>query len=89
MFIGPPFHTLPLAQYIDYPSFSVFFNVTEPTWGDPSQIAWTLDLAQRASHPTDSQFWVPDIPNIQARRARQTLDPYPHPSLPQASAARA
>lgn len=67
VFIGPPFHTLPLAQYIDYPSFSVFFNVTEPTWGDPSQIAWTLDLAQRATHPTDSQFWVPDIPNIQAR----------------------
>lgn len=71
MFIGPPFHTLPLAQYIDYPSFSVFFNVTEPTWGDPSQIAWTLDLGQRASHPTDSQFWVPDIPNIQARRASE------------------
>ena len=67
VFIGPPFHTLPLAQYIDFPSFSVFFNVTEPTWGDPSQIAWTLDLGQRASHPTDSQFWVPDIPNIQAR----------------------
>ena len=67
VFIGPPFHTLPLAQYIDYPAFSVFFNVTEPMWGDPSQIAWTLDLGQRASHPTDSQFWVPDIPNIQAR----------------------
>ncbi|KAK9833275.1 hypothetical protein WJX81_001939 [Elliptochloris bilobata] len=65
VFVGPPFHTLPLAEYIDYAGFSVFFNVTRPTWANASQIAWTLDMAKRASHPTDSQFWVPDIPNIQ------------------------
>ena len=67
VFIGPPFHTLPLAEYIDYPAFSVFFNVTQPTWANASQISWTLDMSQRASHPTDSEFWVPDIPTVQAR----------------------
>ncbi|GAB4814865.1 hypothetical protein N2152v2_001911 [Parachlorella kessleri] len=31
VFIGPPFHTLPLAADIDYPSFSVFVNMTNTT----------------------------------------------------------
>jgi hypothetical protein len=53
---------------VDYAAFSVFFNVTQPTWAEPSQIKWSLDLSERALHPTDSDFWVPDIADIQARR---------------------
>jgi len=73
VFIGPPFHSLPLAEYVYYASFSVFFNVTQPTWAEPSQIKWSLDMSERALHPTDSDFWVPDIADIQTRRRPRSL----------------
>jgi len=32
VFIGPPFHTLPLAQFVDYSTMGIFFNISSPTW---------------------------------------------------------
>ena len=36
VFIGPPFHTLPLSQFVDYASLAVFINISRPTWVNDS-----------------------------------------------------
>jgi hypothetical protein len=35
VFLGPPFHTLPLAQDIDWPAVGVFINISDSGWIDP------------------------------------------------------
>ncbi len=41
MFVGAPFHTLPLAGDVDYKSFALFVNVTDTTsWVNTSSPKW-------------------------------------------------
>eukprot|EP00887_Chlorella_sp_A99_P007121 scaffold2.g7121.t1 len=41
VFIGPPFHTIPLVQDIDYRFFAIFINVTGTgEWIDPHAARW-------------------------------------------------
>ena len=67
VFFGPPFHTMPLTQQVDYHSFALFFNLTEPQpWNSNQTVRWKLDMSQRSvGGPTDSSFWVPDVPDIE------------------------
>ncbi len=65
VFFGPPFHTVPLADQLDYRSFAIFFNFTQPSsWNEGLPVRWTLDMSERAVAPVNSEFWVPDLPNI-------------------------
>lgn len=36
VFLGPPFHTLPLAQYVNYAQMGIFFNISQPVWVNES-----------------------------------------------------
>ena len=68
VFIGPPFHTLPLTDVVDYASFGLFLNVTSKSTfltgqqkGQPSDYMWQLDTTR--PHPvsaSQSEWWVPD-----------------------------
>lgn len=41
MFVGEPFHTLPLAADVDYKSFALFVNVTDSSrWVNASSPKW-------------------------------------------------
>lgn len=49
VFVGPPWHTLPLSPFIDYFSFALFFLLEEQTWhrGDAERFEpdpWTAQL---------------------------------------------
>eukprot|EP00884_Botryococcus_braunii_P001170 jgi/Botrbrau1/11053/Bobra.92_2s0024.1 len=65
VFVGPPYHTMPLTNALDYSKFALFFNVTgEASWNVNQTIRWELDLALRCPAPTFSEFWVPDMKDI-------------------------
>eukprot|EP00884_Botryococcus_braunii_P004792 jgi/Botrbrau1/14313/Bobra.0287s0006.1 len=67
VFYGPPFHTIPLGDDLDYRKFSLAFNLTEPqVWNKNLRVSWTLDMKERANErgPTDSRFWIPDVPYL-------------------------
>lgn len=36
VFFGPPFHTLPLAQYVKYADIGIFFNISQSVWVNES-----------------------------------------------------
>jgi hypothetical protein len=41
VFVGAPFHTLPLAGDVDYSSFALFVNVSDTTpWVNASSPKW-------------------------------------------------
>ena len=44
MFIGPPFHAMPLAQVVDYGLTGVVFNITQPGPWLPTGQASNLEL---------------------------------------------
>ena len=44
MFIGPPFHAMPLAQVVDYGLTGVVFNITQPGPWLPAGQATNLEL---------------------------------------------
>lgn len=59
VFVGPPYHSLPFAQDVDYKSFAVFFNVTSleslrTWWHDQSPEGYTpperLDVLRNATN---------------------------------------
>jgi hypothetical protein len=67
VFYGPPFHTVPLGTDVDYRTFAVAFNLTEPQiWNTGMRYSWKLDMNERANErgPTDSRFWIPDVPYL-------------------------
>ena len=59
VFIGPPFHTLPLAQFVDYSAMSLFFNISRPTWLNDSS------PNHFQNHMVD-KVWRLDDPGIEA-----------------------
>ena len=69
VFVGPPFHSLPLAHVVDYASFAVFLNVTSNAvfltgelQGQPRDYMWNVDIARpRPTSPSQSEWWVPDV----------------------------
>ena len=45
VFVGPPWHSLPFFQELDYPTFSLFFHVASYSqWVDQEAAVWLLDL---------------------------------------------
>lgn len=56
VFIGPPFHSLPLSTYVDY-KMGIFINISQQSWIDDTSAdylrnhmvrdAWPLELAQQ------------------------------------------
>ncbi len=69
VFVGPPFHTLPLTEVVDYASFAVFLNITSnninlsgDNKGKASNYMWKLDSSQpKPVSASQSQWWVPDV----------------------------
>ncbi|KAK9834881.1 hypothetical protein WJX81_006129 [Elliptochloris bilobata] len=75
VFLGPPFHSMPLVNQVDYTKFALFFNHTEPHWlaEVAGGVQWALDPAgPHPDHPTDAHWWVPGLPGL-AKVAR-TVD---------------
>ena len=80
VFLGPPFHVLPLADAIDYASFSIFIRVRDagawidpaaPRWDQSALVAsvWALD----ASVPLDAVVEVDTLDD--ALRHLRTVPP--------------
>lgn len=45
VFIGPPWHSLPFFQELEYPTFSLFYHVANyGQWVDQSSAGWIIDL---------------------------------------------
>lgn len=76
VFVGPPFHTLPFSEIVDYRAFSVFINVSSANVflagekaGQPSNYRWHLPAGPTSDrggngHPGwlgQSEWWAPDI----------------------------
>lgn len=57
VFIGSPFHTLPLASHINYAAMGVFINVSQSTWIDDSSPDY------RKNHMV-GRVWRLDDPNV-------------------------
>ena len=60
MFVGPPFHSTPFSQDINYLHASVVFNITNT--GDWLKEApdWTVSHIGKAREPQDATWWLPD-----------------------------
>jgi hypothetical protein len=66
VFVGPPFHTMPLTHQVDYSSFALFFNITESaSWNVNETVQWELSMEKRGG-ANDAHFWIPDMPDIAA-----------------------
>ena len=50
---------------MDYSKFALFFQLNNTPWADTITVHWKVEDGKRPHHPTDSEWWVPDIENIQ------------------------
>ncbi|BDA47928.1 probable arabinosyltransferase ARAD2 [Coccomyxa sp. Obi] len=67
VFLGAPFHTLPLAHLINYPAIGVFMNATIaplPWWPKREGLTFKWALTARAGMEdrTHSRWWYPEVP---------------------------
>ncbi len=62
VFPGPPYHSMPFSEHVDWRQAGVFFNVTDyKPWSD-EQLEFWLSPTERSTHETQARWWVPDAP---------------------------
>lgn len=62
VFPGPPYHSMPFSNHIDWQAAGVFFNITDYTpWTDET-LEFSLSSSIRAVSPNEARWWVPDAP---------------------------
>lgn len=62
VFPGPPYHSMPFSEHIDWRAAGVFFNVSDYTpWSD-EKLEFRLSPTVRSFHETEARWWVPDAP---------------------------
>ena len=62
VFPGPPYHSMPFSEHIDWRQAGVFFNVTDyKPWSDEN-LEFSLSSTLRSVHETEARWWVPDAP---------------------------
>lgn len=67
VFIGPPFHTLPLSMDIDYPGMSIFINITQQPWIDrTSSLHYRNDIVRNVwpLEITESEAQLTNLPSL-------------------------
>ena len=66
VFPGPPYHSMPFSEQIDWRAAGVFFNITDYTpWSD-EKLEFKLSPDSRSIHETEARWWVPDAPVLEA-----------------------
>lgn len=60
VFVGPPYHAMPLEQEVDYPRSAVFINVTNSR-------SWLGDMVMETSFPTIPRVWLHSFKTFHAR----------------------
>ena len=69
VFVGPPFHTLPLAKDIDWLGMGVFIEVAQRPWV----------LAEREKDRRELELWAPDADfQRQVVRLESVAEVYPY-----------
>eukprot|EP00884_Botryococcus_braunii_P010828 jgi/Botrbrau1/19747/Bobra.0902s0001.1 len=81
LFLGPPFHTMPLAGIIDYHASTVIVNITmtDVWFGDEHKVDWNPeaklpDAVHERKHP---KWWLPDAMSNEIV-ARHTMEDVVH-----------
>ena len=61
-FVGPPFHSMPLADVVDYKATSFFFNVTHYSSWMTDAMEWDISPTERQGWVQESRWWCLDQP---------------------------
>lgn len=62
VFPGPPYHSLPFSEHVDWRAAGVFFNISDyKPWSDEN-LEFFLSPSVRSVHETEARWWVPDAP---------------------------
>ena len=59
-----------MALQVDYSEFALFYRFKAAPWAESITIHWEIDAANsnaRPHHPTDAEWWVPDVDNIKVK----------------------
>jgi hypothetical protein len=59
VWIGPPWHTVPLAGQLDYSKFALFIHIKHQTYMDSVPID-ALEVPSKQRHKTDPRWWTLD-----------------------------
>ncbi|DBA72311.1 TPA: hypothetical protein ACH3X2_010556 [Trebouxia sp. C0005] len=60
VFIGPPYHSTPIAYDVDWPAMSIFFNISHyHEWMDDN-FPWHLKPNSAATDGQDATWWITD-----------------------------
>ena len=60
IFPGPPYHSMPFSEYIDWPTAGIFYNITDyKPWSD-EKLQFHLSQTIRSLSPNEARWWVPD-----------------------------
>lgn len=60
VFIGPPYHSTPIAYDIDWPALGLFFNISQYRAWMNDTFTWHLEPNTRAVDGQDSRWWITD-----------------------------
>ena len=62
VFVGPPYHNMPLSDFVDYRAASIFLNVEEMAeFSKPGQILEEPDHNRAPDNFLDWHWWIPSI----------------------------
>lgn len=81
VFVGPPFHALPLGRYVDYNSIGYFFHVKHANWDFQSADAQNVDMWRLDSPVTmidvdfliDIYTFLRDVRDCEIKRKQRAL----------------
>ena len=61
VFAGPPYATMPMAEDVDYRSFSVFINITDYSGWLQDRMEWEIHPTIRPYHVLNPWTWLPEV----------------------------
>ena len=74
VFLGPPFHSTPIAYAVDWPSMAIFINITEHSGWMEDIFRWSISTSERALHGQDARWWITDAKVSHALVTLDTVD---------------